>query len=307
MPGLQVGAALSYRISPSIDRYILQIGRRRCKMNASKEKNASAEISEAELAAFQNHQSKVPKLPLAVLARTMVDKGNFGVLSTISRGDLIGGYPSGSVVEYAADNDGNLIMSLSSLSAHTGDMLEDARCSVTIMENGFKGMKDARITLVGKISPVGEDTVAKARETYVTRHPDSFWVDFGDFTWFKMDTIRTVRVVGGFGRAGSVSEEAYRNAKPDPLNQFSGPVCGHMNQDHSDSTVAMVRHYVGLSVDEAMMMSLDSLGIDISCKKNGEVFMCRLPFPEPIQDRKSIKDAIVQMTREAASAASSEN
>ena len=304
MPGF---AALRNRVPPSINQYIVtNIPRGRCRMNAAQEENASAvEITEAELAAFQDHQSKVPKLPLAVLARTMVANGSIGVLSTLARGDSIGGYPTGSVVEYAAEEDGSLIMSLSSLSAHTGDVLNDARCSITILANGFKGMKDARITLVGKMAPVEGNNIEKARELYVAKHPDSFWVDFGDFTWFKLDTIHTVRVVGGFGRAGSVSGEAYGNAKTDPVAQFSGPVCGHMNQDHMDSTVAMVKHYVGLSVDQAMMVSLDSLGVDISCKKGGETFMCRLPFPEPIQDRKSIKDAIVQMTREAAGAASS--
>jgi hypothetical protein len=32
----------------------------------------------------------------------------------------------------------------------------------------------------------------------------SFWVDFGDFSWFRMETIVTGRLVGGFGRIKQV-------------------------------------------------------------------------------------------------------
>jgi hypothetical protein len=32
----------------------------------------------------------------------------------------------------------------------------------------------------------------------------SFWVDFGDFSWFRMDKILTARLVGGFARAHQV-------------------------------------------------------------------------------------------------------
>ena len=40
----------------------------------------------------------------------------------------------------------------------------------------------------------------------------------------------------------------YLSAKPDFVGEFVAPVMKHMNDDHSDATAAMVRHYVGIQV-----------------------------------------------------------
>jgi hypothetical protein len=45
-----------------------------------------------------------------------------------------------------------------------------------------------------------------ARATYLVKHPGAFWVDFGDFDWFRMN-MEKVRFVGGFARAGSLSAD----------------------------------------------------------------------------------------------------
>lgn len=44
-----------------------------------------------------------------------------------------------------------------------------------------------------------------------------------------------------------VTAEEYATAEPDPIAPFSAPVAGHMNEDHSDSTIAMIKHYVGIT------------------------------------------------------------
>lgn len=76
--------------------------------------------------------------------------------------------------------------------------------------------------------------------------------------------IQTVRYVGGFARAGSVSAQQYFEAKPDPIAAFAEPVMKHMNEDHSDSTIQMIRHYVQVPVTEAKIVSLDRLGMTVS-------------------------------------------
>ena len=48
----------------------------------------------------------------------------------------------------------------------------------------------------------GEEEQA-VRAAYKQRHPNSFWVDFGDFALFRL-TPRTGRLIGGFARAGQV-------------------------------------------------------------------------------------------------------
>jgi putative heme iron utilization protein len=254
-----------------------------------------------EIEAFQRHQAAVSRLTLAEEARTLVAGGSFGVISTLSASDPAG-FPSGSVVEFAPDAVGRPIFAFSSLSSHTGDLRTDGRCSFTVMAQGFKGLQDARVSLVGHAAPVPADEAAAARALYLARHPNSFWVDFGDFTWFRMDEVLAARVIGGFARAGKVAGGDYAAAAPDPVAPFSAPVCGHMNADHSDSTLAMIKHYVGITVDSAELLSIDQLGANVACRRQGQSFKLRLPFPRPATDRKTVKDVIVEMTRAAAGA-----
>ena len=254
-----------------------------------------------EIVAYQTHQASVPRLSLAEEARTLVNNAKFGVISTLSSKEPAG-FPSGSVVEYTADATGRPIFSFSSLSPHTGDVLTDGRCSLTVMADGFRGLSDARVNITGIMAKIPASEISTAKELYLSRHPQSFWVEFGDFTWFRMDQVLSARVVGGFARAGKVSGEEYAAANVDPVAAFSGPVCGHMNADHAESTQAMIKHYIGITVDKAMMLSLDRLGVNVACERQGESFKCRLPFPRPAEDRKMIKELIVEMTRAAAGA-----
>ena len=75
-----------------------------------------------------------------------------------------------------------------------------------------------------------------------------------------------------------IPAEDYFTAKPDPVFQFSGPVAGHMNADHADSTAAIVKNVVGLTVDSAKILTLDRLGMNVSCTRGQQTFKCRVPF-----------------------------
>ena len=63
---------------------------------------------------------------------------------------------------------------------------------------------------------------------------------------------------------------------------------------------AYVQHYTGMRVDEAKMLSVDSLGMNVEAKRDGQSFKVRLPYPQPAKDRKGVKDQIVAMSRAAA-------
>jgi putative heme iron utilization protein len=264
---------------------------------------AAAAPEDPEVTAFQAAQAAAPRLSLAEEARTLVDAAGFGVLSTLAaRGDEAG-FPSGSAVEFAADAAGRPIFALSSLSPHTGDLRADARASLTVLAAGFGSVADARATLTGRVAFLAGAEAAAAREAYLARHPASFWVDFGDFAWARLEDVAAARVVGGFARAGRVSGAEYAAAAADPVARFSSPVADHMNADHAEATRAMVKLYAGLTVDAAQMLSLDRLGVNVECTRGGEALRARLPFPRPAADRKAIKELIVEMTRAAAAAA----
>lgn len=44
-----------------------------------------------------------------------------------------------------------------------------------------------------------------AREVYLAKYPNAFYVDFGDFRWFRVEQLTGGRWVGGFGRVANVS------------------------------------------------------------------------------------------------------
>jgi putative heme iron utilization protein len=253
---------------------------------------------------FERHQSSAQRLPFSQEARTFVDLGRYGVLSTLSAKGAQAGFPNGSVVGYAAkEEDGLPIFAFSTLSSHTTDLNVDGRCSLTVTAPGFQGASDGRVTLTGKVLKVSEtdgERSKQAREAYKSKHPDAFWVDFGDFSVYEMTELVHVRLVGGFARAGNIKPSDFMGAEVDQIMSFSEPVCGHMNADHSEEVAKYVKHYTGLTVDGAKMLSIDHIGMNVEAEKQGRTFKVRLPYPEPAKDRKAIKEQIVIMSRAAA-------
>ena len=103
--------------------------------------------------------------------------------------------------------------------------------------------------------------------------------------------VKTLRLVGGFARAGRISPAEYAAAAPDPVAAFSGPVASHMNGDHGEELNAMARHYSGVaSLEKARLLSLDAGGLDVGVELRGQAMKLRLPFPGgPALARKDIK------------------
>mmetsp|Transcript_7074 Transcript_7074/g.11921 ORF Transcript_7074/g.11921 Transcript_7074/m.11921 type:complete len:332 (+) Transcript_7074:60-1055(+) len=262
--------------------------------------------------ALAEHQQNAPKLGFPTDVRTLVQYNHgFAVMSTISKSNP--GFPGGSVVGFAPDELGRPIFIFSGMSSHTQDLLADPKCSLTIASKEFKGAADGRVNLMGEVTLLKQDEKEAAKAAYLAKHPGAFWVDFGDFNWFRMDEIVSVRFVGGFARAGSVTPEEYAEAKPDPVSAFGPAIASHMNDDHMSSTIAMVAHAIpGLEVSEAVITSVDSLGMYVKCTRTPRAsdqpqqFKIRLPFPRKIEDRKDVKNVIVEMTRAAAASAAPE-
>jgi putative heme iron utilization protein len=265
--------------------------------------------------AYQEHQQTAPKMDWATDVRTLVQYNHgFAVMSTISKSDA--GYPGGSVVGFAPEPEtGKALFIFSGMSTHTQDLLANPKCSLTVAAKDFKGAADGRVNLMGQVQLI-QDAAEKqaARDIYLAKHPGAFWVDFGDFNWFRM-TVEKVRFVGGFARAGSVTAEEYTAAVPDVISEFGPAIAQHMNDDHQSSTIAMVQCLVpGMQADpenpieSAVITSVDSLGMYIKVTRAAGVgflpqqFKLRLPFSRQAENRKDIKTLIVEMTQAAAAA-----
>ena len=92
-----------------------------------------------------------------------------------------------------------------------------------------------------------------------------------------------------------------------------------MNADHGDAVLAVVREATGLgeAVARATMGRVDRLGFEAelvlarseggggggaesSASGGGERLRARVAFPSPAEDRKALKDRLVEMTKAAA-------
>ena len=114
-----------------------------------------------------------------------------------------------------------------------------------------------------------------------------------------MSDVKEVSFVGGFARAGGVTVEEYMAAEPDPLLSFANPVMKHMNDDHTDALKDYVKYLVGVTgdIDKIEMKRLDKLGFDVRVTKGDDSGVLRIPFSEPVTNRKDVKGAIVSLSQ----------
>jgi len=262
------------------------------------------------------HQRGAARLSQAEDARSLVSYST-GYATLATNSAALEGYPSAALVGYTLDAEGLPVFCFSAMSTHTKDLMaaertctEGGKAALCVTAKGFEGAADGRVTLIGDVKRVSDKEVDAdgLRALYKAKHPNAFWADFGDFTYFRMHSLKAVNFVGGFARAGSITPEDYMGAVVDPIQAFAAPVMGHMNGDHSGSTIAMVHHYLGLpGVEKAELVQMDRLGFMVQCtrKEQGidgptdkdQVFKVRLPFPRAAEDRKDVKTLIVEMTQ----------
>jgi putative heme iron utilization protein len=248
---------------------------------------------------IQKHQATAARLPPVEEVRTVINGITRGALATSSQKH--GGYPSGSIVDFACDVNGSPILAVSSLAVHTQDLLANPKCSLLVARDP-EDRTDLIINLYGDTVPVDDDEIAAVKSAYLEKHPDAFWVDFGDFQFMRIET-KAVRYVSGVATAllgsGELTGEEYRAAKVDPIAQFSKPVASHMNRDHGEDTRLIVQHSTSIPVDSAYMLDLDSFGFYVKAGYKGDTFKLRIPFPRRAEDRKDVKTLVVEMLQSA--------
>ncbi|KAG4940302.1 hypothetical protein JHK87_044173 [Glycine soja] len=248
---------------------------------------------------IQAHQEKAARLPPVEEIRTVLDRSVRGMLSTFSK--KFDGYPSGSMVDFACDSNGYPILAVSDLAVHSKDLTANPKCSLLVARDP-EDRTDLVITVHGDAISVPENEREAVRAAYLARHPNAFWVDFGDFRFLRIEP-KVVRFVSGVATAllgsGEFSGDEYKSAKVDPIAQFSKPVASHMNKDHAEDNKVIVQHWTSAPVDFADILDLDSLGFNVKAGYQGDTFKLRVPFPRRAEDRKDVKTLIVEMLQAA--------
>src|SRR3984893_5686674 len=154
-------------------------------------------------------QPAVPEPSFAERARTLVYMTHIGSISTLSRKQP--GFPFGSVMPYGLDEHGRPIFLISTMAMHTQNLKADPRSSLLVTQDEADGdpLGASRVTLVGNVLPVPEAEIPGARKVYLERQPNSkYWVDFEDFSFYRMDVVDTY-YVGGFGVMSWVAASEY--------------------------------------------------------------------------------------------------
>ncbi len=244
-------------------------------------------------------QPAIPEPSFSERARTLIYLGRLGSLSTISRKQP--GFPFGSVMPYALDEQGRPIFLISTMAMHTQNLKADPRASLLVTQNDSDGdpLGASRVTLVGNVLLVPQEEIAAARSVYLARHANSkYWVDFEDFAFYRLDVV-DVYYVGGFGVMGWVQAFEYSNSQPDPLADAMAGIIQHMNADHSDAMILLASRFAGIESQEATMTAVDRLGFHVRLKTRDGVRGARIAFPREATNSETTRTILVEMVREA--------
>lgn len=246
-------------------------------------------------------QPPVPEPTFAERARTLVYLGRIGSLSTMSRKQP--GFPFGSVMPYGLDHHGRPAFLISTMAMHTQNLQGDARASLLITQEGSDGdpLGTARATLVGNVHRVPDADLGEVRRLYLERHANSkYWVDFEDFSFYRMDVV-DVYYVGGFGVMGWVSASDYDRSQPDPLADSMSGIIQHMNADHKDALVILARKFAHIDATEATMTAVDRLGFHVRLKTQEGMRGARIAFSREASNPAETRNVLVEMVRQARS------
>jgi heme iron utilization protein len=241
----------------------------------------------------------VPEPSFAERARTLLGQARTGMLATLSRRHP--GHPFASIMPYALDEAGRPLFLISSMAMHTQNLAGDPRASLLVIQLGATSdpLASGRVTLMGRATRLDDGDVAAARASYLAAHANaSYWVDFEDFSFWRLD-VHDVYFVGGFAAMGWVEAGEYASARPDPLADAAESIMEHMNADHTDALRAYARHFAGEEADEARMVAVDRLGFKLHLKNAERRWSTRIAFPREVTTAAESRAVLIEMARQS--------
>uniref|UniRef100_A0ACD5Y2I0 Uncharacterized protein n=1 Tax=Avena sativa TaxID=4498 RepID=A0ACD5Y2I0_AVESA len=194
--------------------------------------------------------------PPALAVRNLMEQARFAHLCTVMSGmhHRRAGYPFGSLVDFANDSMGHPIFSLSPLAIHTRNLLSDPRCTLVVQE--------------------------WAHKQYVAKHQQWASQQWGNFYYYRMQSISDIYFIGGFGTVAWVDVKQYEVMQPDKIAVDGGEQSlKELNAIFSKP----LREFMSAEgeVDDAALISVDSKGIDIRVRQGAQFNIQRLAFDVP--------------------------
>jgi putative heme iron utilization protein len=244
----------------------------------------------------------------AELVRTLLAIGRFATLTTVTAGSSGSGtdpgFPYGSLVAYSVLDDGSPLVCISEFAEHTRNAHADNRAGMLLaglpVDDESDPLDRPRVSLVGHLRPhVPTDD---ERTAHVALHPGvTDYVDFPDFGWWRLE-ITSARYVGGFGHMSWVTGADVAAATPDPVLAGSEYAVAHMNDDHADACLDMVRWIAGVrDATSARVHSIDRHGLTLYADLPGApLATARIAFVDaPLASPDDVRAAVVVLARRA--------
>lgn len=234
-------------------------------------------------------------------AKRLLRSIRVGALATIGPD----GFPLATLVNVATAFDGSPILLMSSLSAHTKNLLSEARASILLSEGG-KGdpLAHARLTVVGSALRLDDPARREQAKTrFLARHPKSaLYADFGDFAFWRLEVSRAL-LNGGFARAADFTASALLTdlAEAEELAGLETEALEHMNTDHAEAVRLYATCLLGEKDGRWRATGIDPDGMDLAL---GDL-TARLAFPERVTHGKALRETLALLRGKARAKATS--
>ncbi len=202
--------------------------------------------------------SQPPKTEYTPAARALLRRARYGILSTFSK--QVPGYPFGSVLPCALTPDCEPILCISTLAAHTQNILQDPHVSFTVVEPSAPAetQAHARFVYLGVAEAVEADRLEQVRDRFVELVPSAqMYVGFGDFKFYTLKFTKG-RYIGGFGAIAWISSGAFVQA--DAIATRSARELQTLNDLCSEELAAYANR---LALEEAVLANVDTQGFDL--------------------------------------------
>ena len=241
---------------------------------------------------------------LAEIVRNFICANTSATLSSISLSHQA--YPFGSLTPYALDHEGNPIIYISLIAEHYKNLCADPRASLCVQDpfGLYDPQAHARATLIGRFETAAQEAAAVLEEIYRKRFPHSEGFQLShNFVFMRMQVER-VRWIGGFGEIAWVSAKDYAAAKLDPLSADAFAIAAHMNQDHHDALLELVRanDAANAKVKHACVCAVESSGMQLRFWIDGEEREVKLEFEAPAATPEQVRSAMIGLLKRARAA-----
>lgn len=204
------------------------------------------------------------------------------------------GWPYGSLVMIAVDQDGSPLMLLSDLAEHTTNLKADPR--VSLLFDGTVGLAEpltgARASVLGRVEKIDDERMA---ERYLRHHPSArMFAGFKDFNFYRV-SVERAHIVAGFGKIHWVEAADILSERVPDLEEAEAGIVAHMNEDHTDANQLYASVLLGRDGDGWEMTGCDTEGCDL--RLGGET--ARLNYDAPVRDADETRKALVALVKRA--------